>query len=293
MRRYIGLFLLLAGNAVSQNASITKELPSERDAAKVNIKTVETIKNELIGWFSGHRPVFPQDIQRYRDAPDVTGDAMCAALMAIYQSVQHLGSEPFQRGEPQETTENKKRLRQSIEFLGHCADEPTKRLLLDIANDETKARCYRITAVSASIQCADAQEVRDVPIRFIVAVKIKPSNAWAKAIWVYDEPECDPQKREAILATLITLLAREENKTEFVDMDKKLAERSTEYATSSQRLAMLQRVNKLPPAKFIKTEPDLKAALKSFRFRLFKTSVSTNMTELMARDFSKPVEVKK
>ena len=180
------------------------------------------------------------------------------------------------------------RLLYSIEFLGYCADEPVKRLLLDIANDETKAQIYRIWAVTASIQCADAQEVRDVLIRFIVDVKVDPYDAWLAAFSVYDRAEDNPQKREAILATLIVLLARsEESKRILVEMDGKLAKRNTEYATSSQRLAMLQRINKLPPSKALKTEPDLKAALKSFRFRFFKTNVSTNMTELMTRDFRK------
>ena len=289
MRYYIGLCLLLAGNVVSQDVRLMEALPDEKNAvARSNVKPVETIKNELIGWFSTHHPIFPRDIQRYRDAPDVTGDAMRAALMEIYQSVQHLGDTPSQEGDSHEIKRDGMRLLYSIKFLGHCADEPTKRLLLDIANDETKAQIYRIWAISASIQCANAQEVRDVLLRFIVNVKIRPYNAWLNAFSAYDESEHDPQKREAILATLIVLLAREERKGRFVAMDKDLAERSKEYATSSQRLAMLQRMSKLPPDKFPKTDPDLNTALKSFRFRFFKTNVSTNMTELMTRDFRKP-----
>ncbi|MCL1921432.1 MAG: hypothetical protein FWG50_10230 [Kiritimatiellaeota bacterium] len=70
--------------------------------------------------------------------------------------------------------------------------------------------------------------------------------------------------------------------------DKQLAERSREYATSAQRLAMLQRMSKQSPPKGSDTYNDLKKALASFRFRLFKTNVSTNLTELMARDFGKP-----
>ena len=109
----------------------------------------------------------------------------------------------------------------------------------------------------------------------------------------YDEAVDDPQKREAILATVIALLAREESKDRFAEMDKQVARRNKEYATSSQRLAMVQRMSKLPPSRGRDTDYDINAALKSFRFRLFKTNVSTNMTELMSRDFSKPVEVKK
>ena len=288
MKHYIGLCLLLAGNVVSQDVRIMEALPDEENAVALsNVKPVETIKNELMRWFLSNNPIPPRDIQRYRDAPDVTDEAMRAALMDIYQSVQHLGDVPFQLGDSAELVEEKRRLRRTIEFLGHCADESAKRLLLDIANDETKANTYRATAVSASIQCADAQQVRDVLLRFIVDKQFKSSSFLWRTTSVYDEVECDPQKREAILATLIVLLAREENKSRFADMDKKVAERSKEYATSSQRLAMLQRMSKLPPDKFPKTDPDLNTALDSFRFRFFKTNVSTNMTELMTRDFRK------
>ena len=294
MKHYIGLCLLLASNAVSQNVHATEILPYKGNATvRTNAKTEKTIKDELTGWFSIHRPIFSRDIQKYRNAPDITGDAMCAALIDIYQSVQHLGDTPFQQGDSHELTEGKNRLRRAIEFLGHCADEPAKQLLLDIANDARKADTYRTRAVKASIRCADAQQVRDVILRFFFDNQLNPYGTYWNVISVYDESDGKSQKREAILATLFVLLAREENKTRFAEMDKKLAERSTEYATSSQRLAMLKRMSKLPPSKFRDTDPDINAALKSFRFRFFKTNVSTNMTELMARDFSKPVEVKK
>jgi len=70
--------------------------------------------------------------------------------------------------------------------------------------------------------------------------------------------------------------------------DKQLAERSREYATSAQRLAMLQRMSKQSPPKGSDTYNDLKKAQASFRFRFFKTNVSTNLTELMSRDFTQP-----
>ena len=142
--------------------------------------------------------------------------------------------------------------------------------------------------MGAYIRNADAQQARDALVCFFIDMKGKHYAPYSSAIAAYDESEGDPQKREAIVASLIVALAREENKDIFVRKDKQLAERSREYATSAQRLDMLKRMSKLPPSKARDTDPDLKKALASFRFRFFKTNVSTNLTELMARDFGKP-----
>ena len=315
MRHYIGLCLLLASSAVSQDApmllrdriiqeglknadaadrEIWERREKERDARLREIyKDPETLKESLRANFGMDQFLWEWEIPIFKEKYGVADDALRTALMGIYREFEHLGGEPFLKGDPRELTEDKRRLNTSIEWLGYCADDSVKRLLLGIANDDTKAECYRIFAINASLQCADAQQVRDVILRFIVEVKINPYSAWVNAMGVYDQTKDDPQKREAILATLIVLLAKEENKDRFGERDKYLAKRSKEYATSSQRLAMVQRMSKLPPSQHRDTDHDLNAALKSFRFRLFKTNVSTNMTELMARDFSKPAEVKK
>ena len=291
MKYCIGLFLLLTSSVVPQNVYTARDNADEGNAPA---NAQENIKKNLMAWFATDGIVIEwKTIQTYGKTSGISDDTLRAVLMDIYKSFRHLERNPFKRGEPHEITEDKRKLSNAIEWLGYYADEPTKRLLLDIASDDTIARDYRIPAITASIQCAGAQQVRDVLLRFLIDMKVKPYSAYLCAIRVHDESEDDPQKREAILASLMVVLAREEDKIDFASADKKLAERSKEYATSSQRLAMLQRMSKLPPSPFDRANHDISDARKSFRFRLFKTNVSTNMTELMARDFSKPVEVKK
>ena len=282
------MFLLLAGNAIPQDIPELKDYTDELIShLRKGFENPGQLEKYLTETLSYEHFLWPDSIPLFKQKFGITDDTLRTALMGIYQSVQHLKDAPFQKEDSDEITKDKRRLLYSIEWFGYCADEPVKRLLLDIANDDTIAKGYRYPAISASIQCADVQQVRDVILRFTVDVKIPPHSTWLAAQSVYDRTRDDPQKRESILATLIVLLAREEDKTEFAEMDKQLAKRSEKYATSSQRLAMVQRMSKLPPALYDKTDPDLKNALKSFRFRLFKTNVSTNMTELMARDFSK------
>ena len=294
MKYHIGLCLLLAGNVLSQYMDLRSVSSGEALARlREEYKDPENLKKDLMSSFRMEPSIFSETNLSFKESFGITDDTLRTALMGIYQSVQHLGGESVQMDEPLERFEDRRRLLHATQWLGYCADDATKRLLLDIANDDTNDNTYRTFAVIASVQCSDAQEVRDVLVRFLVDMRVTPYITYLYVTRVHDAAKEDSPKREAILATLMVVLAREEDKNYFALMDKWLAERSKEYATSSQRLAMLQRMSKLPPSPFSYTDPDIKAALKSFRFRLFKTNVSTNMTELMARDFSKPAEVKK
>ena len=96
----------------------------------------------------------------------------------------------------------------------------------------------------------------------------------------------DEQKQDAILSTLYVAVAQDEDL--FVRMDEYLQTKSTKYADSSQRLAMLQRTNQIPPDIPSGIRDNLKSALKSLQTRTSFTSISTNLTELLERDFSEP-----
>jgi len=284
--------VLLASNVVLSNWMAYEAYPDELVAQiREKYKISENLKEALISVFAQEHFLIPEEIPLFKRKFGIADDTLRTVLMDIYKSVQHLGGDPFRRDDPEELTYDKRRLYSSIVWLGYCADEPAKRLLLDIASDDTKEWSNRIVAIMAYLQRADAQQARDVLMRVLIGdMQVKPYSAYLYAFEVYDESESDPLKREAIIASLMVALAREENKVEFAERDKMLAARNKEYATSAQRLAMLQRMSKLPPSQSRDTDPDLKAALKSFRFRFFKTNVSTNLTELMVRDFTKPAE---
>ena len=286
----IGVCLMLAGAAASQEqeAGLDERLAQAREA----YKDPEKLKATLMRIFAiDDRVLDPRkEIPIFKQKYHVSDETMRTALMSIYESVRHLGDDPAHSDEPRETIYDKRRLFCSLEWLGFCADGATKELLMRWATDGTKANDYRVPAIDAYIRCADAQQVRDALIRFLIDMRVDPYGTYLQAFAVYDES--DVQKREAITASLVVALSREEDKGRFADMDKKLAKRSKEYAESSQRKAMVERMSKLPPGLYRDTDPDLKAALESFKALPKLTSVSTNLTELMARDFRKPPEKK-
>jgi len=284
----IGLSLLLAGGAFSQRR-IEDMTDEEAAYLKDRLKDPGTLKGFLEDNFSGNHSIWPDEITLFKRKFGLADDTLRGILTDIcHETARKTEWRPFQDGDPEETLFNKRRLSRSIKWLGYCADEPTKDFLMEVATDGTKAWDYRAAATVAYIQCADANQVRDAIARFFIDVEEGRYAPDASTFQVYDDSEGDPQKREAIVASLIVALAREGDKNIFSCRDKQLAERSREYATSAQRLDMLKRMSKLPPSKARDTDPDLKKALAAFRFRFFKTNVSTNLTELMARDFGKP-----
>jgi hypothetical protein len=137
----------------------------------------------------------------------------------------------------------------SIRWMRVFADEPTKKLLLDIATDIQKDIFYRYPAILSYIYCANAQEVRDlfawllgdekrfsINLRATLMEQIRP-------LWC--EIEADTQKREAVVASLSVAVAQEKDKRTFEGLDDFLVQNSKGYAESPQRKIAIQRINKL------------------------------------------------
>ena len=246
----VGLCLLLAGNVIAQHEWMIYERLPDADVAYIReqYKDPEKFKESLMSSFSSSQFLWPEQVPLYKEKFGITDDTLRTALMGIYQSVLHLGKDGFSKEDSDELAKDKSRLLNSIEWLGYCADESVKRLLLDIANDDTKAECYRIYAIGAYVDCANAEDIRAGFPLLLASKKQDVPFVYRKAMYVYDRTKEGTQKREAILTTVATALMKEENKEIFAVADGGLAARSKEYANSPQRKAALQRMNvPLPP----------------------------------------------
>ncbi|MCL2104671.1 MAG: hypothetical protein FWH21_06425 [Kiritimatiellaeota bacterium] len=288
----ITLSLFLVGSVISQDWDFYETL-SDMDVARIRAfnQNAENLKKNL--WHNLASEDFLRwsgDPLRYKQKFHVADDMLRGVLMEIIrESEKNAKWEPFRNEDPEELTDEKRRLYRAIIWLGYCADEPAKEFLTRIAVDGTKAMTYRTATIDAYLRCADAQQTRDALVRFLIGdMRIDAYSTYLFAMRTYDEVEDDLSKREAIVTSWTVALAKEGDKDFFTDMDKKLAQRSQKYAESSQRLAMIKRMSKLPPSGHRDTDNDLNAALESYKSRKTFTSVSTNLTELIARDFRKP-----
>ena len=269
------------------NKFTAEEVANLREDFK-DAEKLERFLNNLLGTEYDYEtpPLFKQKF-------DVEDSVMQAALMIMIRRTSAIvgwGTQPRYSYTREEMylRNIQNRLFQAIMWLSCCADAEAKRFLMDIATDGTKWESYRREAIGAYLFRADAQETRDALARFLIGdMRIAPYDTYLQVMMAYDAVEDDPQKCEAIVVSLIVALARESDKWTFVEIDEKLAKRSKEYAESSQRLAMVQRISNLPPSPQSRN-PDMKAVLESFQSLTKLTSVSTNLTELMARDFRKP-----
>ena len=259
-------------------------------------KDAETLERYMRMFFRGK--IFPCDIPlKFKRRFGVSDEVMQAALMSIIRECSAKAGWKIIEGErvDDSVVMSKWLLDSAIVWLGACADTEAKRFLLDIATDHTTHIMYRRgIAVRAYLCSADAQDARDVLVRFLIGdmrATMDPGHyVYAGAMQAYDEAEEYPLKREAIVASLVVALAREDNKERFTDIDKELAKRSKEYAESSQRKVMIQGMDARPPSIAFGAEDTLKVARDFLQSRKTFTSISTNLTELMARDFSKPPE---
>ena len=244
---------------------------SHREAFKDAAKLREHLEHvtdpsrfEKTGWW-----LWEQDMKGFGQKFNVSDEDMEAALLDVY------------RTSPRPSV---------IRWLGFCAGEKGKKILWDVASDSTQDKDIRTCAINAYLCRADAQETRDVLVRFLIGDmrEFRPNVTYQYAMYAFDT--ADDLKRQAILSSVFVALAREDNRLNFMAVDNGLAKRSKEYAESSQRLTILQRMNKLPPCKSYGDGSSLDPVIEPLKALPKRTNVSTNLTELMARDFRKPPE---
>jgi len=268
-------------------------LPEEEVVSlKANLKTSKGFREFLIHCADmyGVSTFSTSKMPLFKKKFEVKGEIARPALLDIFhESVQKVGWSPWSRNDPEDIRITKQRLLVSIDWMGVFADDPMKQLLLGIATDSTKDASFRTKTLREYLRAADAQETRDVLVRFLTGDMrvFERAETYRYAMLTYDEADGDELKREAILSSVFVSLAREDSRKNFMSVDKKLAERSKEYTESSQRLAILQRMNKLPPTNWYGDSSSLDAMIEPLKTHTTFTNVNTNLTDLIKRDFRK------
>ena len=250
----LGLCLFLTGNVFSADWSHYESYSDENVAnLREILQNPEKAKEFLTDEFAASHALWQSEIPLFKMKFDVQDEIIRPLLLDILrESAQKVGWEtPLSwQDDSMDVIADKRRLYGAIAWLGACADEPTKKLLLDIAMDGTKDTFYREPAVWACLLYhADAQEIKNILIRYLV--EANKESRLHNVIYAFAEEAyratTDEMKREAILASFSVAVAQTKNKWAFERLDNFLTQNSKEYAESSQRKAALQQMNLQPP----------------------------------------------
>jgi len=163
--------------------------------------------------------------------------------------------------------------------LPMCGDIPVKGFLLDYAASKENDPHIRSAAVSSYLRAANAEEARDVLLRFLVGDERMGDYArsslyvFAKDVWDASSPD----KKAAILQALFEAASSESPPWLFEECDSRLLLMDPAWRDSPRRKSMLERQLSLP---FSEHYTDLKNKMEKELRRISLTTrnstVSTN-----------------
>ena len=229
------------------------ELPEQeaerlREDFKDATKLKECMTRKLLGTWA----IAPEKMMAFKQRFGISDETMQTVLMDVVSEFSvKAGWAPSRQGDAKNAYVANMLLRGAIIWLGVCADGEGKKFLMDIATDSAKDGEFRKRAFSSYLRRADAQETKDA-LDSVLADDVKTKfgsdnlNICYAALVAYDDAKDDLRKREIIVSAVSAVFMKDD--FAFTFADKKLAERSTEYAESPQRKAALERMNK-PPEK--------------------------------------------
>jgi len=249
------------------------------------------LKEYLSQNFTADESMLWEKRSEFKTGRGITDEQLHRVLMEIYKEAS--AKKDSLTPKTREWYDNRRTIEGVLGWLPVCGDIPVKDFLMDYVVAPENDYLNRRYAALSYLRLADAEEAKNALFRFLVEEDKMDSMArlslYSHARTVYDV--ASPEKKVAILAALLASANREEGKIEFMKVDKILAERSTAYRYSRERLAMLERHSLAPPTTNLYTDRDLQAALEECRKYKTHTSISTNLAVLKAIDFSLPLPV--
>ncbi len=247
------------------------------------------LKERLIGYFYADQGDPWKSFDNFKDSAAVTDEQLHRVLMNLFREAEVKLSALTPRSE--ERSYYKVVADGVIRWLPKCGEIPVKDFLLDYAASDKNDSWLRRTAILSYLRVADAGEAKDALLRFLVDEdrmnSMERLSIYAYARMAYEEAPAE--KRTAILAALMAAAAKEEDKIEFMKVDRILAERSAAYRLSRERLALLERHSLEPPTDNLYTDRDLQSALTEARKYRQHTSINTNLAVLESTDFALPL----
>jgi hypothetical protein len=193
--------------------------------------------------------------------------------------------------ETREWFDNRSIMAGVIRWLPKCGDIPVKDFLLDCAASKEKDSSIRSGAVRSYLRLADAEEAKNVLLRFLVGEDRMDDHArssiyrYPRAVW----DTAAPEKKAYMVNALREAAAVESPQWVFEECDSQLIAMYPAYRDSLQREAMLRRQLSLPFSQYYTELKDkMGKEVKRLEKMKSRSNVSTNGITLTAQDFSIP-----
>ena len=249
------------------------------------------LKEWLSGNFTAPQSMTWEEMGAFKEQYAVADDQLHRVLMDIYHEAE--GKWSSLAPNTSEWNNNSRTVEGVIGWLPKCGGIQVKGFLMDYAASKENDSWLRSLAVLSYLRVANADEARDVLLRYLIGEERLDDKMrmviyqHAQLAW-YEVTE--KEKKAAILAALYVALSVESPQWVFRVGDQIVQDISPRYARSRERFALLQKVCSQPFSKHQKQiQQDLESRLRAMRKLKLLTTVNTNLTTVIARDFNKPL----
>ncbi len=250
-----------------------------------------TLRRYLRDNFVADESMSWKKIDGFKDRFAVTDDQLHRVLLDIYGEAE--GKRHTLTPKTPAWNNNNRKIEGVLGWLPKCGDIPVKEFLMSYATTKENDSWLRRTAILSYLREASAEEAKNALLRFLVEEdrmdSQERSSICERARMVF--VDASPEKKEAILFSLIVALSREDNKWLFRVYDNILCEMSKDYANSLQRREILERLISAPSLCKVDdyVMPELQEKLMTLKKMRLITNVSTNLETIKARNFNVPL----
>jgi len=234
--------------------------------------------------FSSRKTGVP-DEHYHSELKEVSDEQFHRVLMELYKEAESKWTTLTPNTE--EWAKNKQDVIGVLACLSKCGDIPVKDFLLDYVASKEKENFTRTVALSSYLRVADAEEAKDVLLRFLIGGERMDDYA-RSSIYVHAKDVWDvssPDKKAAILHAFCEAAAFESPQWVFEECDIRLLLMDPAWRESPRRESMLRRQLSLPFSKYY-TELETQMEKEIERIEKIKqhSVISTNLASLAVQN---------
>jgi len=251
------------------------------------------VKERLVSHFLGDEGMSWMEASGFKDRFSVTDEQLYRVLMDIYREADNQKTTLVPK--TREWIDNQRIEGCVIDLLSQCGDIPVKDFLLDCIDSNKTEASNKRTAIRSYLHVADAEEAKDVLLRFLIG-EDRMDDMARSSIYRYARTafkDADASKRAAIFNARCVAAAVESPQWDFEDCDSMMIDMYPEYKDSLLRESMLRRQISFPFSKYhLRIKDQMENKLKRLEKLRNHVDINTNLAAL-TQYYNRPQSVLK